>query len=76
MQNKLEHVKINWSPFAKNILDAHEYDLCTPDGAPVDFHRDGMNFVLVVNDQRFVTDDNLQMSYWMNQHEIGGLKRH
>lgn len=76
MQNKFEYVKINWSPFATNVLDAGDYDLCTPDGAPVNFHREMGGFVLVVNGKRLVTDDNLQMSYWMNQHEIGGLKHH
>lgn len=72
---KFEHVKINWSPFATNVLDAGEFDLCLPDGTPVDFHRDGCDFVVVVNGKRLATDDNLQMSYWMNQYEIGGLKR-
>jgi hypothetical protein len=76
MQTKIEYVKINWSPFATNILDAHEYDLCMPDGTPVEFHRSNGGFVLVLDDARLETDDNLQMSYWMNQREIGGLKRH
>jgi len=78
MQTKLEYAKINWSPFATNVLDAQEFELCTPDGTPVDFHRDNMgrDFVLIVNGERLVTDDNLQMSYWMNQREIGGRKRH
>ena len=73
---KFEHVKINWSPFATNVLDAGEFDLCLPDGTPVDYHRDGGDFVIIVNGKRLATDDNLQMSYWMNQHEIGGMKRH
>ena len=73
----MKHQKINWSPYATNVLDANEFDLCTPDGQPVDFHRDnaGRDFVLIVNGERLVTNDNLLMSYWMNQREIGGMKK-
>ena len=68
----MKYNKITWSPYATNILDAVDYNLCTPDGNEVDFHRDGAGFVLVVNGKRFETDDNIQMSYWMNQYEVGG----
>jgi hypothetical protein len=71
----MEYSKINWSPFATNVLDANDFDLCIPDGTPVDFHRDGGGFVLVINGKRFATDDNIQMSYWMNQYQIGGLPK-
>lgn len=71
----MKHKQINWSPFATNILDAEEFDLCTESGDPVDFHRSGSFFVLVVNEKRFETDDNIQMSYIMNQLNIGGLKK-
>jgi len=71
----MKHYKINWSPFATNVLDAGEFDLCTPDGTPVDFHRSNGGFVLVINSKCFETSDNIQMSYWMNQFEIGGLKK-
>lgn len=71
-----EYHKVNWSPFATNVLDAGDYDLCTPDGEPVKFWRDGMGrFYLLIGDERWDTDNNLQMSYWMNQKEIGGTKR-
>jgi hypothetical protein len=71
MTNK--YAKINWSPFATNVLDAVHYDLYTPDGTPVEFYHSS-RFVLIVNGERLETDDNLQMSYWMNQQEIGGIK--
>jgi hypothetical protein len=70
-----KHSKINWSPFATNVLDAGEFDLCKPDGTPVDFHRSNGGFVLVIDGKRYETSDNIQMSYWMNQHEIGGFKK-
>ena len=68
----MKYNKITWSPYATNILDAVDFELCTPDGKAVDFHRDGGGFVLVVNGKRFETNDNIQMSYWMNQNEVGG----
>jgi hypothetical protein len=72
----MKHAKINWSPFATNVLDAGDYDLCKPDGTPVDMHQDSRGgFVLVVDGRRYETDDNIQMSYWMNQFEIGGIRK-
>ncbi len=68
-------VALNWSPFATNVLDADKYDLCTPDGSPIDFRRSGMEFVMWFHGVEYRTDDNLKMSYWMNMHEIGGIKK-
>lgn len=69
---KYEHTKINWSPFATNVLDAGDYDLRKPDGTPVKFYRSNGGFVLEIDGKRYETGDNIQMSYWMNQFEIGG----
>jgi len=73
----MKHHKINWSPFATNVLDAGEYDLCTPGGVPVQFSRPcGRGFLLIMPDgTKWETDDNLQMSYWMNSFEIGGTRK-
>lgn len=70
-----EWKSIKWSPFVTNVLDAPKYDLCLPDGTPVEFYRRGVKFVLVARGVPFETDDNLQMSYRMNQLEIGGCLR-
>jgi hypothetical protein len=73
---KQKHAKVNWSPFATNVLDAGDFALCKPDGTPVMFRRGGMGeFILVIDDKRFETKDNTQMSYWMNQFEIGGVRK-
>ena len=73
----MRYGKINWSPFATNVLDAGEFDLCKPDGTMVKFYRPGgRGFCLELPDgTRLETDDNLQMSYWMNQNEIGGRRK-
>ena len=70
------YAPIDWSPFATNILDAGEYDLCKPDGTPVELQRSisGL-FILLVDGQRLVTDCNLTMSSWMNKRQIGGVKK-
>jgi hypothetical protein len=70
--NLMKYIPINWSPFATNILDAVDYDLCTPNGTPVIFRR-GSTFVAIVGERRFETDDNLQMSYFLNANEVGGV---
>jgi hypothetical protein len=71
-----KHNKVEWSPFATNVLDAGDYELCKPDGSPVDFHRAGNgDFVLTIDGKRWETGDNTQMSYWMNQFEIGGFPK-
>jgi hypothetical protein len=73
-ETKREYAKINWSPFATNVLDAGNYDLCLPDGTPIEFHRSSSGaFILVTNSGRFEMEYNTQMSYLMNQLEIGGV---
>jgi hypothetical protein len=65
MENKkIVYSKIIWSPFGNNIIDAGQYDLCLPNGEPVDLHRENMdkNFVLIIGEVRLVTEDNNQMS--------------
>lgn len=66
------YVKINWSPFRTNVLDAGEYKLILPDGSPVEFRRGGSGeFILKANGQIYETRDNLEMSYTMNTLEVG-----
>lgn len=75
MSGERRWVALNWSPMSTNILDAPDYDLCTPDGTPIEFRRSGMEFVMTFRGEVYRTPDNLQMSYWMNVNEIGGVKR-
>jgi len=74
---KLQHVKVYWSPFATNVLDARQYELCTPDGKPVDFYQttEGKFHLVIPGVPPLETFDNVQMSYYMNQYDIGGRKR-
>lgn len=67
--------KITWSPFATNILDANKYDLTTPNGDSVYFYQSMRGFELVIGDKKYYSDNNIEMSYIFNYHEIGGILR-
>lgn len=72
---KHEHHPINWHPFrGTNVLDAGDYLLHTIKGEPVDFRRTfSGGFVIVINSERYETDDNIQASAIMNKFEVGGV---
>lgn len=68
-----KYAHTEWHPFKTNVLDANKYDLCTPDGWPVEFRHDMFGFSVTTKHARFKTKDNLEMSAWMHNNEIGGV---
>jgi hypothetical protein len=70
-----KHRTIIFSPFANNVLDYLGKQLQTPSGTEVVVTKPMINFIVKFNGLTvFESSDNLAVSYFLNQREIGQLK--
>lgn len=68
--------RIIFSPFGNNILDYIDKPLVTSSGRIVELTRRGMKFEVVIEPMLIPiisTDDNLSVSYVLNQYEVGEI---
>lgn len=66
---------VNWGPLATNVLEARHYSLCTPMGIEAKCDFTSMEFRINIGGVEYRTQDNIQASAYMNQSDIGGLKK-
>jgi hypothetical protein len=69
----MTHRAIDFGPRWNNVLDfIGRDDLRTPDGTPVKIHQNMHAwFVIQIGDKRMETPSNVEVSYILNQHEVG-----
>ena len=71
----MSHRAINFSPFANNVLDYLGKELCTPGGTKVVITKPTIDFVVRFNDVVMLeSNDNLSVSYFLNQREVGVVR--
>lgn len=71
----MTHRPINFSPFANNVLDYLGRQLQTPDGTEVIITKPMTEFVVKFNGITvFESNDNIAVSYFLNQREVGVKK--
>lgn len=65
--------EITFHPFRTNVLDCvGRTDLVTRDGLPVQIGRNMRGeFVVTIGGETYRTDDNLQASRVLNEHQVG-----
>lgn len=72
---KTKYTGTNWSPYITNPIDyiANRSDkqLVTPDGELVSIELSGMDFVVVVGGERYMTFSNINTCYFLNQRSVG-----
>ena len=66
------HREIDFGPCSNNILDfINSQDLVTPAGERVLLVRSCLDFVITIGTLKWVTGDNIEVSYILNSCQVG-----